>query len=47
MTASQWEIEYYETRSGRCPTQEFLDSLESKVIDRASANREEYLRRSR
>ena len=32
MTASQWEIEFYETRSGRCLTQEFLDSLEAKEL---------------
>ena len=47
MTASKWEIEFYETKSSRCPMQEFLDSLESKEIDRAVAYREEYLRRSR
>lgn len=32
MTASKWEIEFFETRSGRCPTQEFLDSLEAKEL---------------
>ena len=30
MTASNWEVEFYENRSGRCPTQEFLDSLQVK-----------------
>jgi len=30
MTTSNWEVEFYETRPGRCPTQEFLDSLQVK-----------------
>ena len=25
-----WEIEYYETPDGKCPTKEFLDSLNKK-----------------
>lgn len=28
--AHNWEVEFYESRSGRCPTQEFLDSLQAK-----------------
>ena len=45
MTASKWEIEFYETRPGRCPMQEFFNLLRPK-IDRAIAYREEYLRRA-
>ena len=25
-----WEVEYYETRKGRCPVQEFIDNLDTK-----------------
>jgi len=28
------EIEFYRTRDGRCPTQEFLDSLPDKVAQK-------------
>lgn len=30
MMASNWEVDFYEIRPGRCPTQEFLDSLQAK-----------------
>jgi phage-related protein len=27
----EWEIEFYKTESGRCPVQEFIDSLSKKA----------------
>jgi phage-related protein len=30
MTTGNWEVEFYELTSGRCPTHEFLDSLQAK-----------------
>lgn len=30
MTTHNWEVEFYETRSGRCPVREFLGSLQAK-----------------
>jgi len=26
-----WEIEYYETRRGKCPVQEFIDYLDNRA----------------
>jgi phage-related protein len=30
MTRMSWEIEYFETGKGRCPVQEFIDSLDTR-----------------
>jgi hypothetical protein len=30
MTRMAWEIEYFETGKGRCPVQEFIDSLDTR-----------------
>lgn len=30
MTGMAWEIEYFETAKGRCPVQEFIDSLDAR-----------------
>jgi phage-related protein len=30
MTTHNWEVEFYETKSGRCPIQDFLGSLQAK-----------------
>jgi phage-related protein len=33
MTSTGWEVEFYETDSGRCPTKDFIDSLQAKEQD--------------
>jgi hypothetical protein len=30
MAGMAWEIEYFETERGRCPVQEFIDSLDAR-----------------
>lgn len=30
MATSKWEVEFYETKSGRCPVRDFLGSLQAK-----------------
>jgi phage-related protein len=36
----KWEVEYYQTSSGKCPAQEFIDSLEIKMQAKAIAELE-------
>jgi hypothetical protein len=30
MTRMSWKIEYFETAKGKCPVQEFIDSLDTR-----------------
>ena len=32
-----WNIEYYQSETGRCPVEEFIDSLEPQVVSLATA----------
>jgi phage-related protein len=45
MGQSKWTVEFYKKANGRCPTEEFLDSLENEekvFIRRAIQRLEEY-----